>query len=101
MTAKVRVELPAHLCRLASTSREVLVCVEGAVTQRAVLDALELAYPMLEGTIRDHSNKLRRPFIRFFACEQDLSHMSPDDPLPSEVIEGKEQLLIIGAIAGG
>jgi sulfur-carrier protein len=101
MTATVRVELPAHLCRLANTSREVHISLDGSVTQRGVLDALELAYPALEGTIRDHTSKLRRPFIRFFACEQDLSHMSPDDPLPSEVIEGKEPFLIIGAIAGG
>jgi sulfur-carrier protein len=101
MMSKVRIELPAHLCRLASTSREVHISLDGSVTQRAVLDALELAYPALEGTIRDHTSKLRRPFIRFFACEQDLSHMSPDDPLPSEVIEGKEPFLIIGAIAGG
>jgi sulfur-carrier protein len=101
MTARVRVELPAHLCRLAATSREVHISLEGSVTQRAVLDALEIAYPTLEGTIRDHTSKLRRPFIRFFACEQDLSHMSPDDSLPSEVIEGKEPFLIIGAIAGG
>jgi molybdopterin synthase sulfur carrier subunit len=101
MTAKVRVELPAHLSRLASTPREVLLSLDGSITQRAVLDALELAYPMLEGTIRDHTSKLRRPFIRFFACEQDLSHASPDDPLPSAVIEGKEPFLIIGAIAGG
>jgi len=101
MTATVRVELPAHLCRLASTSREVHVSLDGAVTQRAVLDALELAYPMLEGTIRDHTSKLRRPFIRFFACEQDLSRLSLDEPLPVEVSEGKEPFLIIGAIAGG
>jgi sulfur-carrier protein len=101
MTTTVRVELPAHLCRLVGSSREVHLSLDGAVTQRAVLDALELAYPMLEGTVRDHTSKLRRPFIHFFACEQDLSHLSPDDPLPSEVIEGKEPLLIIGAIAGG
>lgn len=101
MTTRVRVELPAHLCRLAGISREVQITLEGSVTQRAVLDALELAYPMLEGTIRDHTSKLRRPFIRFFACEQDLSHLSPDDPLPAKVIEGKEPFLIIGAIAGG
>jgi molybdopterin synthase sulfur carrier subunit len=101
MTARVRVELPAHLCRLASVSREIHISLEGSVTQRTVLDALEVAYPMLEGTIRDHTSKLRRPFIRFFACEQDLSHLSPDDPLPSEVIEGKEPFLIVGAIAGG
>lgn len=101
MTSIVRVELPAHLRRLAGTTQEVHISLEGSVTQRAVLDALELAYPMLKGTIRDHTSKLRRPFIRFFACEQDLSHVSPDDPLPSEVIEGKEPFLIIGAIAGG
>jgi molybdopterin synthase sulfur carrier subunit len=101
MTAKVRVELPAHLCRLADISQEVSVLLDGAVTQRAVLDALELAHPSLEGTIRDHTSKLRRPFIRFFACEQDLSHLLPDEPLPPEVSEGKEPLLIIGAIAGG
>ena len=101
MTVRVRVELPSHLCRLAGISREAQLSLEGAVTQRAVLDTLELAYPMLEGTIRDHTTKLRRPFIRFFACEQDLSHMSPDDLLPDEVIEGKESFLIIGAIAGG
>jgi sulfur-carrier protein len=101
MTARVRVELPAHLCRLSGISREVQISLEDSVTQRTVLDALELAYPVLEGTIRDHGSKLRRPFIRFFACEQDLSHVSPDDPLPVEVIEGKEPFLIIGAIAGG
>jgi sulfur-carrier protein len=101
MTARVQVELPAHLCRLAGTSHEVHISLDGSMTQRTLLDALELAYPMLEGTIRDHTSKLRRPFIRFFACEQDLSHMPLDDPLPSEVIEGKEPFLIIGAIAGG
>ena len=101
MTSIVRVELPAHLRRLAGTAQEVHISLEGSVTQRAVLDALELAYPMLKGTIRDHTSKLRRPFIRFFACEQDLSHVSPDDPLPSDVIEGREPFLIIGAIAGG
>jgi sulfur-carrier protein len=101
MTATVRVELPAHLCRLAGSTREVHVSLNGAVTQRTVLDALEHAYPMLEGTIRDHTSRLRRPFIRFFACEQDLSHLSPDEPLPAEVSEGNEPFLIIGAIAGG
>ena len=101
MTTRVRVELPAHLCRLAGISRETPVSLEGPVTQRTVLDALEVAYPVLEGTIRDHTSKLRRPFIRFFACEQDLSHTSPDDLLPSQVIQGKEPFLIIGAIAGG
>jgi sulfur-carrier protein len=101
MTTKVWVELPAHLSGLAGTSRAVQVPVQGAMTQRTLLDALELAYPMLEGTIRDHASKLRRPFIRFFACEQDLSCASPDDPLPSEVVEGVEPFLILGAIAGG
>jgi len=101
MTSRVCVELPAHLYALANISHKVCISLEGSVTQRTVLDALELAYPVLEGTIRDHASKLRRPFIRFFACEQDLSHMSPDDPLPSEVIEGKEPFIIIGAIAGG
>jgi molybdopterin synthase sulfur carrier subunit len=101
MTARVRVELPAHLCLLSGVSREVQISVDSPATQRAVLDALELAYPMLEGTIRDHTSKLRRPFLRFFACEQDLSHMSPDDPLPAAVSEGREPLLIIGAVAGG
>ena len=101
MTTRVWVELPAHLRRLAGISREMHISVAGSVTQRAVLDALELSYPMLEGTIRDHTSKLRRPFIRFFACEQDLSHVSLDDPLPSSVTEGKEPFLIIGAIAGG
>ncbi len=99
--AEVRLELPAHLRTLAGVSREVRVEVAGPVTQRAVLDALETAYPMLEGTIRDHSSKLRRPFIRFFACEEDWSHHGLDDPLPSSVAEGREPLLIVGAIAGG
>jgi hypothetical protein len=100
----VRVELPAHLCRLANVSREAMVvvnAVNGPVTQRSLLDALEAAYPVLEGTIRDHATRLRRPFLRFFAREQDLSHLSPDDPLPAEVVEGKEPFLILGAIAGG
>jgi molybdopterin synthase sulfur carrier subunit len=101
VTAIVRVELPGNLCRLARASREVEVSLEGSVTQRTVLDVLEFKYPMLQGTIRDHTTKVRRPFIRFFACEQDLSHMSPDDPLPAAVIEGKEPFLIVGAIAGG
>ena len=101
MSSMVRVELPASLRLLAGVGHEVKVSVEGAVTQRTVLDALEANYPMLEGTIRDHSSKLRRPFIRFFACEQDLSHMSLDDALPEVVANGKEPFLIIGAIAGG
>lgn len=101
MSATIRVELPAHLCRLASVKHEVQVGVEGRVTQGTVLDALEAAYPMLQGTLRDHTTKLRRPFIRFFACEQDLSHLSPDAELPAEVVRGSEALLVIGAIAGG
>src|SRR5580658_1537814 len=101
MTAKVRVELPSHLCGLASICREVHISLEGSVTQRTVLDALEVAYPVLEGTIRDHTSKLRRPFIRFFACEQDLSHLPPDEELPEAVTSGSEPFLIIGAIAGG
>lgn len=101
MSSEVRIELPAHLCRLAGVSHEVRISVEGAVTQRSVLDALELKYPMLEGTIRDHTSKLRRPFLRFFACEEDLSHVSPDEPLPGAVAHGLEPVLIIGAIAGG
>lgn len=100
MTA-VRIELPSHLCLLAGIRREVLLSIEGAVTQRAVLDALEMAYPMLCGTIRDHTTRLRRPFIRFFACEQDLSHASPDAALPEGVARGTEPFLVIGAIAGG
>jgi molybdopterin synthase sulfur carrier subunit len=101
MNASVRVELPANLCLLAKAPHEVQVSIAGAVTQRTILDALETDYPMLQGTIREHSSKLRRPFIRFFACEQDLSHMSPDDPLPEVVARGSEPFLIIGAIAGG
>ena len=101
MTSEVRVELPAHLCLLASASREVRIQGEGTVTLRAILDALEAQYPMLQGTIRDHATRLRRPFLRFFACEQDLSHQSPDQELPAMVARGAEPLLIIGAIAGG
>ena len=101
MSATIRVELPAHLCRLAGVKHEVQVGVEGRVTQETVLDALEAAYPMLQGTLRDHTTKQRRPFIRFFACEQDLSHLSPDAELPAEVAGGSEPFLVIGAIAGG
>ena len=101
MNAVVRVELPASLCLLAGVDREVLVSLEGAVTQRTIIDALERRYPMLRGTIRDHDSKRRRPFIRFFACQQDLSHISADDPLPEAVAEGKEPFLVVGAIAGG
>lgn len=101
MNARVRVEVPAHIARLAGTGHLIELAVAGAVTQRSVLDALEAAYPMLEGTLRDHATKLRRPFIRFFAREEDLSHLAPDDLLPSSVAEGSEPLLIVGAIAGG
>jgi hypothetical protein len=97
----IRVELPQHLRTLAKVGREVQVEVQEEVTLRAVLDALEDRYPMLCGTIRDHITKQRRPFLRFFACEQDLSHDPPDNPLPEAVASGKEPLLVIGAIAGG
>jgi hypothetical protein len=97
----IRVELPAHLRTLAKTSGEVTLAVEGKVTLSSVLDALEARFPMLEGTIRDHVTKKRRPFVRFFACEEDLSHEPPDVPLPEAVALGKEPLLIVGAIAGG
>lgn len=97
----IRVVLPHHLRTLARVGGEVTLEVNGTVTQRAVLDALETAYPMLRGTIRDHTTKQRRAFIRFFGCEEDLSHQSPDAPLPDDVAKGKEPLLIIGAIAGG
>jgi len=97
----IRVILPQHLRTLAKVGSEVTLEVEGQVTQRSVLDALEARYPMLRGTIRDQATQQRRPFLRFFACEEDLSHESPDAPLPDEVASGKEPLLIIGAIAGG
>jgi hypothetical protein len=97
----IRVVLPHHLRTLAGVGSEVALDVTGTVTQRAVLDALETAYPMLRGTIRDHTTRERRAFIRFFACEEDLSHESPDAPLPDDVASGKEPFLVIGAIAGG
>ena len=97
----IRVVLPAHLRTLARVNGELKIHVAGAVTQRSVLDALETAYPMLRGTIRDHVTQQRRPFLRFFACEQDLSHESPDAPLPDEVAEGAEPYLVVGAMAGG
>jgi hypothetical protein len=97
----IRVVLPHHLRTLAHVGNEVALDVEGMVTQRAVLDALETAYPMLRGTIRDHTTRERRAFIRFFACEQDLSHESPDALLPDDVASGKQPFLVIGAIAGG
>jgi hypothetical protein len=95
------VVLPAHLRTLACVDGEVKIDVTGPVTQRSVLDALEDAYPMLRGTIRDHVTKQRRPFLRFFACEEDLSHESPDAPLPGAVAEGTEPYLVVGAMAGG
>ena len=97
----IRVTLPQHLRTLAHVGNELELEVEGAVTQRSVLDALEARYPMLRGTIRDHVTQQRRPFLRFFACEEDLSHEPPDTPLPESVASGKEPFLIIGAIAGG
>jgi len=97
----IRVELPFHLRRLAQVGTEVQLEVAGPITQRSVLDALEAKYPMLRGTIRDHGTLKRRPFLRFFACQQDLSHEPPDTPLPEAVASGTEPYLIIGAIAGG
>jgi molybdopterin synthase sulfur carrier subunit len=97
----IRVELPQHLRTLAKVGSEVQVEVTGPVTQRSVLDALEARYPVLKGTIREHDTLKRRAFLRYFACQQDLSHESPDAVLPEEVASGKEPFLIIGAIAGG
>jgi hypothetical protein len=100
-TSTVRVALPAHLRALARVDGEVRLEVDGPVTQRSVLDALEAGYPALRGTIRDHGGGPRRAFVRFFACEQDLSHDAPDDPLPATVAGGIEPYLIVGAMAGG
>jgi hypothetical protein len=97
----IRVVLPLQLRRLAQIDREVRLRVEGEVTQRSVLDALEDRYPMLRGTIRDHVTQRRRAFVRFFACERDLSHEPPDAPLPGPVVAGAEPLRIIGAMSGG
>jgi molybdopterin synthase sulfur carrier subunit len=97
----IRVVLPTHLRRLANVNREIELQVEGPSTIASVLDALEAQYPMLRGTIRDHGTKQRRPFIRFFACGEDLSHEPPDAPLPNEVATGSEPLRVIGALAGG
>lgn len=97
----VRVMLPFHLRNLAGVGNEVTLDIDGPVTQRSVLDALEARYPALQGTIREHGTKQRRAFLRFFACEEDLSHESPDAPLPEAVATGKEPFLVIGAIAGG
>ena len=98
---QVRVQIPYHLRNLARIDGDVMLDVAEPVTIRSVLDALEARYPMLAGTIREHDTHKRRAFLRFFACEEDLSHQSPDAPLPEAVAEGKEPLLIIGAIAGG
>ena len=97
----VRVELPFHLRELAHVGREVAIDVPGVVTVAAIIDAIELRYPMLRGTIRDHATGQRRPFLRFFACEEDLSHESPDAALPPAVASGREPFLVIGALAGG
>jgi hypothetical protein len=97
----IRVTLPWHLRNLARVESEVMLEVSGEITQRSVLDALEDAYPVLRGTIRDHVTAKRRPFLRFFACEEDLSHELPDAPLPEAVVNGKEPFMVVGAIAGG
>ena len=97
----IRVTLPWHLRNLARVDSEVMLAVAGQVTQRSVLDALEEAYPVLRGTIRDHDTAKRRPFLRFFACEEDLSHELPDAPLPDAVAKGAEPFMVVGAIAGG
>ncbi|HEX4493447.1 MAG TPA: MoaD/ThiS family protein [Acidimicrobiia bacterium] len=99
--SEVRIVLPAHLRTLAGVHGEVTIAVDGVVTQRSVLDALEAEYPMLEGTLRDHDTKARRKFVRFFALEEDLSHESPDAPLPAPVAAGTEPFFVIGAMAGG
>lgn len=97
----IRVVLPAPLRQIARVGSEVRVEVTGPATQRAVLDALEAEYPMLQGTLRDHTTKRRRAFVRFYACESDLSNAEPDAPLPDDVAKGKEPFLVVGALAGG
>lgn len=97
----IRVYLPAHLRTLAQLKGEAELVVQGSVTQQSILDALEARYPMLRGTIRDHLTQQRRPFVRFFACAEDISHESPDTPLPEAVASGAEPFMIVGAIAGG
>ncbi len=97
----IRVKLPTHLRRLAQVDGEVRLDIDGEATQRRVLDELEAQYPVLRGTIRDHTTHKRRAFVRFFACEEDLSHEPPDDPLPDAVVKGTEPFLIVGAMAGG
>jgi hypothetical protein len=101
MSDTVRVVLPAHLRSMAKVQGEIRVDVAGAVTQRSVLDAVEAEFPMLLGTIRDRDTAKRRPFVRFYACEEDLSNESPDEPLPDRVVKGEEPFLVIGAMAGG
>jgi sulfur-carrier protein len=101
MTDSVRVLLPAHLRAMAKVDGEIRVDVGGEVTQRSVLDAVEAAFPMLLGTIRDRATATRRPFVRFFACAEDLSHQAPDTPLPELVVRGQEPFLVVGAMAGG
>ncbi len=97
----IRVVLPAHLRTLARVSGELELDVQGEVTARRIIDAIEARYPVLQGTIRDHVTSARRPLVRFFACEEDLSHEPPDAPLPPAVVEGREPFLIVGAMAGG
>ena len=97
----IRLVLPAHLRTLAHVDGEVTLVVDGPATQRAVLDALEASYPMLRGTIRDYATDRRRPYLRFFACEEDVSHELPDTPLPDAVATGSEPFLVVGAMAGG
>jgi sulfur-carrier protein len=101
MSNLVRVILPAHLRALARNQGEICVDVDGEVTQRAVLDAIEAAYPTLLGTIRDRATARRRPFVRFYACDTDLSHEEPDAPLPERVAHGEEPFMVVGAMAGG
>lgn len=97
----IRLVLPHHLRKLSGTGKELTLEIDGPATQKAVLDALEAAYPMLFGTIRDPATQRRRPFVRFFACEEDLSHEPPDALLPAAVVEGREPLHVVGAMAGG
>jgi len=101
MTDSVRVVLPAHLRAMAKVQGEVRLDVPGEVTQRAVLDALEAEFPMLLGTIRDRATARRRAFVRFYACQEDLSHQEPDAPLPAPVVQGQEPFMVVGAMAGG
>ena len=99
--AMIQVVMPAHLRTLAGVSGDVTIEVDGEVTRRSILDALETQYPMLRGTIREHVSRERRPFLRFFACGEDITHQSPDAPLPQEIASGAEPFYVIGAIAGG